>query len=303
MSVTTQTSLEPTAPSSGRDGRGCSGLDFTALWTLYLLTLRQNIRGKRWIVMAILFLVPAGLAMFIRWTSPDVPAQALEFMFGFMFIPQALLPLVALLYASGMIQDEQEEQTITYLLIRPITKWALYIVKLLATLTTTVFLTILFTSLTFVAIYFGDHRVTESVVSRCLTVCFIHSLAVIAYCCLFGLISLFTTRTLIVGILYAAIFEGLLANLPLSVRLITVIYYTRIIAYRMLTFIAPMNMGNQDIAANAWQLDLQNDPHLLEHPQVSTCVTVLLASSLFMILLGAFLVSRREFHVKTPEKG
>ena len=43
----------------------------------------------------------------------------LEFLLAFMFIPQLLLPLVALLYASGMIQDEQEEQTITYLLDPP----------------------------------------------------------------------------------------------------------------------------------------------------------------------------------------
>ena len=42
----------------------------------------------------------------------------------------------------GIVQDEQEEQTMTYLLIRPIPKWALYSVKLLATLTTTVILAV-----------------------------------------------------------------------------------------------------------------------------------------------------------------
>ena len=91
---------------------------------------------------AILFLLPAALVVMIRVTAPQAPPPIiLEFIFAFMFIPQALLPLAALLYASGMIQDEQEEQTITYLLIRPIPKWALYTFKLLATLTTTVVLT------------------------------------------------------------------------------------------------------------------------------------------------------------------
>ena len=71
----------------------------------------------------------------------------------FMFIPQALLPLVALVYASGILQDEQEGQTITYLLIRPIPKWALYIVKLLATITMAILLTAVFTALTYAAIY------------------------------------------------------------------------------------------------------------------------------------------------------
>src|SRR5947208_14371184 len=92
-------------------------LDLTSLWTLYLLTLRQHLRGKRWIVMAVLFLLPAALAIVVRATAPDAPYIFIEFVFAFMFIPQALLPLVALLYASGVIQDDVEEQTITYLLI------------------------------------------------------------------------------------------------------------------------------------------------------------------------------------------
>ena len=95
------------------------------------------------------------LALVVRTTAPDVPSIALEFLFSFMFVPQAVLPLLALLYASGMIQDEQEDQTLTYLLIRPISKWALYIVKLLATLTTTMAMTCVFTVLMYAAIYLG----------------------------------------------------------------------------------------------------------------------------------------------------
>src|ERR1700684_1579241 len=99
----------------------------SALWALYVLTLRQHVHGKRWMVMTLLFLLPAALVLIVRRTAHDVSSLNLEFVFIFMFIPQALLPLVALIYSSGMIQDEQEEQTITYLLIRPIAKWAIYL--------------------------------------------------------------------------------------------------------------------------------------------------------------------------------
>jgi ABC-2 type transport system permease protein len=278
------------------------GFGLTGLWTLYVLTLRQHLHGKRWIVMGFLFLLPAGLAVLVRATSPDAPSIVLEFLFGFMFIPQALLPLVALLYATGMIQDEQEEQTITYLLIRPIPKWALYIVKLLATCTTTVLLAAIFTSLTYVAIYLGGDTHGANIPLRCLKAVSIHALAVVSYCCLFGFMSLLTKRTLIVGILYAAIFEGLLANLPFGVRLVTVIYYTRLIAYRSLSFVMDPKSGTQDLGAEAWQLDIKADPKLLEHPQLSTCIIVLLAGSLVCTMLAAFLCSQKEFHVKTPEK-
>lgn len=281
----------------GTRGAGVLG----SLWTLVLLTLRQHLHGKRWMIMAILFLLPAGLALLVRATERNALGVEVEFVFAFMFIPQALLPLVALVYASGMIQDEQEEQTITYLLVRPIPKPAIYGAKLLATLTTTVVLTIVFTCLTYAAIYIGADRIPEHVVSRCLKAASIHSLAVIAYCCLFGVMSLFTKRTLIAGIIYAAVFEGLLANLPFGIRLITVIYYARLIAYRTIQFIVQTPGGPQNIAADAWQLDIRADPKLLEHPQQATCFAVLLISSLVFAMLAAFLCSRREFHVKTPQ--
>jgi len=282
--------------------RALGRINFSSLTTLYVLTLRQYVHGKRWIVMGLLFVLPAALAILLRATAPRIPGGGLEFLIVFMLIPQALLPLVALVYASGMLQDEQEEQTITYLLIRPIPKWALYLVKLLATLTTTVILTAFFTALTYAAIYVGGDSGGENILLRCLKAMSIHGLAVIAYCCLFGLISVFTKRTLLAGIVYAVIIEGVLANLPFGIRLITVIYYARLIAYRSLNFVIPTPHGTEELAGEAWQLDIRRDPNLLNHPALGTCLIVLLVSSLVCALLAAFLCSRKEFYVKTPEK-
>jgi ABC-2 type transport system permease protein len=278
------------------------GLSLTALWTLFKLSLRQHQHGKRWMVMALLMVLPPGLAVVVRSTTHNVPLISLEFIFSFMLIPQALLPLIALIYASGMIHDEQEEQTITYLLIRPIPKWALYTVKLLATITVTVFLTVIFTTLTYVAIYAGHSSGTENIAERCFYACAIHSLAVMTYCCIFGLMSLITKRILVLGILYIAIFEGLFANLAFGIRLITVIYYARLVAYRTLPFIFPTPYGPENFSAEAWQLDVRSDPNLLDHPKTATCLMVLLIGSLVCTILAALLCSTREFYVKTAEK-
>jgi ABC-2 type transport system permease protein len=291
------------APSPDTRGRARAASVVAAVWALYVLTLRQHLHGKRWMVTAALFLLPIALAVFARVTAPDASGLALEFVLAFMFIPQGLLPLVTLLFASGVIADEQEEQTITYLLMRPIPKWALYAVKVLATLTTTVTLTVLFTVLTYAAIYAGAGRAPagEDVVERCVRAAAIHGLAATAYCSLFGLISLLTRRTLVLGIIYAVIFEGLLANLPLSVRMITVIYYARVIAYRSMGFVVDEGpAGLVNIGAEAWQFDVVNDPKLLEHPTAAAAVAVLLCASVAFIALGSFLCWRREFHVKTP---
>lgn len=290
-------------PSGGAQNRSFGASYVGGLWTLYLLTLRQHMHGRRWMVMAVLFLVPAGLAILLRAIADEVPPLSLEFMLAMMLMPQVLLPLTSLLYASGMIQDEQEEQTITYLLIRPIPKWALYLAKLAATLTTTVLVTVVFTLLTYAAIYVGGEGSPDNVVVRAFKAAAIHSLAVVAYCCLFGLLSLVVNRVLVVGILFTAVVEGLLANLPFSLRLGTVIYYTRLIAYRELPFLIPRwDEEIENRTALVWQLDVARDPKLLEHPQIATCFAVLLLGSLVCALLAAWICSRREFHVKTPEK-
>jgi ABC-2 type transport system permease protein len=287
------------------DRRAFGASRLVSLWAVYLLTLRQHLHGKRWMVIAGMCVLCAGLVIVVRATAPDVPSITLEFIFAFMFIPQAILPLLALIYASGIVQDEQEEQTMTYLLIRPIPKWALYGIKLFATLTTTVILAVVLTALTNAAVYVGADSGVKDVSYRAAQAASIHALTVVAYCCLFGLISLLTKRTLIVGILYTAFFEGFLANMPFSLRLATVIYYTRLIAYRSMQFLAP-TPGNSsrttDLAAEAWQFDIKTDPLLLDHPQIRTCLIVLITASAACAVLAAILFSQREFHVKTPEK-
>ena len=143
----------------------------------------------------------------------------------------------------------------------------------------------------------------ENIPLRCLKTVSIHSLAVVTYCSLFGLMSFLTNRVLVVGIVYTAVVEGLLANLPFGIRLITVIYYARVIAFRTMEFVVARPRGGSiSIAAEAWQLDVRTDPNLLEHPSIATCLTVLLTTSVFCTFLAAWLCSGREFHVKTPEK-
>jgi ABC-2 type transport system permease protein len=290
--------------SAIRNPQSATGGGFSpaALGALYTLTLRQHLHGKRWLVLGVLFLTPALLAGLVRATADDAPGILLEFLFVFLFIPQALLPLVALLYGSGIVQDEQEEQTFTYLLIRPMPRWAIYGVKVLATVTTTVVLTAVFTTLTYLVIYLGADAGGQNIPLRCLKAISVHALAVATYCCLFGLLSLLTRWTLILGFLYGVFVEGLLANLPFVIRLGTVIYYSRLIAYRSMDFVLTSPGGRkEDMAGEAWQLGIQTDPQLLEHPTLGTCLAVLLAVSLGCTLWGAYLCSRREFHVKTPE--
>jgi ABC-2 type transport system permease protein len=284
-----------------RRERATGGFSIRPLWALYQLTLQQYLHGRRWIVIGALFTLPAALSILLRATASKVPPVGLEFILVFMLLPQAILPIVALLYGSAMIQDEQEEQTITYLLVRPLPKWALYVIKLLATMTTCILLMSVFVALTYAVIYLGAASDVPDVPLRCLTAIFVHSLALIAYSSIFGLISLITKRSIVLGIVYIVAVEGVLANMPFGIRLMTVVYYARLVAYRMLEFVVTRPHGQENIAADAWQLNLRQDPALAQHPQLGTCILVLLLASLVCTVLAALVFSRREFHVKTPE--
>src|SRR4051794_6585523 len=92
------------------------GVSSRALLALFVLTLRQHLRGRRLLVLSLLFLLPSALAVMVRCLPHAPLPQDLEFAFVFSIIPHTLAPLTALLFAAGILQDEVEDQTLTYLL-------------------------------------------------------------------------------------------------------------------------------------------------------------------------------------------
>ena len=94
------------------------GAELSACCALFWLTIRQHLHGKRLLVLILLYLLPCILAVVLRMIPRPAPAYMLEFGLALNMLPHALCPLTALLYAGGIIRDEVEEQTLTYLLLR-----------------------------------------------------------------------------------------------------------------------------------------------------------------------------------------
>jgi ABC-2 type transport system permease protein len=263
--------------------------DLSALAALFVLALRQYAHGRRLLILAILFALPSGLAAIVSLASRHAPEPgALEFAFAFNLIPHALAPLAALLYAAGIIRDETEEQTLTYLLMRPLPRWALYVVKLLAALLVTCLLTAVFTIGTFVAIAAtATEPLAEGLFGRALITAGTLALAQFGYCALFGLAGLVTRRALLAGIAYIVLFEGLLASFDTVARRLTVMYYFRVLILRWL----------EPVHAQPWTVDLTTAP------DAQSCVLILLATGLALTVAAAVLFTLREFRMKTPEGG
>lgn len=262
------------------------GLDLTSLLALAVLSLRQNLRGRRLIVLSLLFLLPSGIALLTRLAPYPPPAEMLEYSLIFLLMPHALVTLTALLYATGCIQDEVEEQTLTYLLLRPLPRWAIYWTRLFVTWLTTVLLTGFFTILTYTVIYWNTAELWEDVLPvRVWKTVAVLALMLCGYCSGYSALSLYTRRSLFAGLIDIIVFEGLLANIVFVGRRLTVMYYFRVLASH---WINPS--GTKE-----WSIDLA------VAPTVSECVYILLGASAVFALLGAMMMMRREFRMKTPE--
>lgn len=253
--------------------------------TLLRLSVIRTIRGRRLVVLCALFALPAAIAVLARRENPSYsPAQAEQALI-FYLIPQALVPLTALLLASGMVQDEVEEQTMTYLLMRPLPRWSIYLAKLFATLFVAGALTAVLTTATFVAVYWNTDDLRETILpGRALQTSALLCLSLLAYGAIFGFLGLWVRRALALGVSYVVLFEGVFANIDFAVRKLTVMYYFRVLVARWV-----------GLEYESWSMVLA------EAPDSRECVLTLLAAFLVATAAGAFTFGMKEFRVKTPE--
>ena len=104
---------------------------------LFGLSVRRLLGGKRLLGILALFLLPSLLTLIIRWQGGAERPEMVEFFTLLNLVPHGALPFAALLLSSGLIQDEVEEQTLTYLLVRPLPRWVIFLTKLLAAVVAT----------------------------------------------------------------------------------------------------------------------------------------------------------------------
>ena len=206
-------------PYDGRPVRLSRRVDASAVAALFGMTVARLVRGKRLLVLALVFAMPIAFALLARWYEPKYEPKTAEMVLIFGLIPQAILPLMALVYASGMIQDEVEEQTLTYLLVRPLPRSMIYATKLAATWAVMAALTALFVAAAYVAIN-ANHPEAESWLppERTAKTVAIMLLALAAYGAVFGVVGLFVRRTLLFGVPYIIILEGVFANIEFVIR-------------------------------------------------------------------------------------
>jgi ABC-2 type transport system permease protein len=259
------------------------GTSLTAAWTLFAMTVGRLVRSQRMLSLLALYLLPIVLLLMIRQTTV-VQESRFELQLALTLFPHTLLPLAALLYAPGLIQDEVEEQTLTYLLIRPIPRWLIFLAKLAASIAVTCLLAAVFAVLVEVLIWWNDPAFSEFIVGRSAILAAIFALALTAYNALFAFVGLIVRKSLAFGVFYIIVIEGFFASINFVIREATVMFYVRDLAMRWL-----------EADGEFWNIKLATAPGAGE------CVATLLIASAVLAALSAAVFTLREFRVKTPE--
>jgi ABC-2 type transport system permease protein len=157
------------------------------------------------------FLDDYALLNFVRWV-----VRTLFFTF--------LMPLLCLAYASGAIGAERESRTLLWLLSRPLPRWAVYLAKFLGTLPWCVAVSIV----GFAVVCLAGGPLGRTAFAMYWDAVLIGS---VAFAALFHLVGAVFRRPSVIGLVYVFFFEALVANLPGSLKQLSLNYYVHSLFY------------------------------------------------------------------------
>lgn len=141
-----------------------------------------------------------------------------------------LLPIATLILATSAFRDEIEDRTMVYLIVKPVSRFRIVAEKYLAVTESTVLSLWLGIIATWALVSAGAMPDTVDVLVAALVATLV---GVAAYSAVFIAVSLIVPRALIVGILYAIVWESLLSRFIPGVWTLSVRHYVDSIFVRL----------------------------------------------------------------------
>lgn len=187
------------------------------------LTFRQLTGRRRTLLLAAASLIPVLLAVAFRAADPgDDPVEWVIQVILSGLIVALLLPLSTLVLGTSAFGSEVEDGTMVYLLTKPMARRRIVLSKLIATWPVAgAFPVISAVVATFIAA--GGSEGAGRVALAFAIAIVIGSLM---YSCLFMMLSLVTSRSFIIGLIYVFVWEGIVTGLFTGTRVLSVRYAT-----------------------------------------------------------------------------
>jgi len=191
-------------------------------WIIASFTMRQLVGRGRTILMALLALLPIGLAVVYRvGDTATVPEDWTTRVLLQGLVVTTILPLVALVYGTASLGAEIEDGTAVYLLAKPVPRSRIIVGKLLGAWIVTSALVIV-SGLGAALVALGGLGQGRIVLGFGIALV----VGALVYTALFVMLSVWTSRALLAGLAYVFIWEGLINGLFSGTRLLSVRHYT-----------------------------------------------------------------------------
>ena len=174
-----------------------------ALRLVYGLILRQLVTRGRLIALLLVGVVVGGVAAAVGSSdSVDDPLEAaVRIIADLGFI--TLVPVVALVFASAALGDARDDGTLVYLWLRPMDRWPVVVGAWLAAVTVSLPLTIVPLGIAALLVDGGGTLVSATVIASVV--------GVLAYSALFVLFGLLFRNSIVWGLGYVLVWEGIVA--------------------------------------------------------------------------------------------
>ncbi len=233
---------------------------------VFALSLAEMLRSRRTIFLALLVASPVLLALAVRLSGDGVStslrvngqgvagAAAFGLMIWILFV-RFIVPVLGVFYGTGLIADEVEDKTITYLFCRPIPRGAVLLGKYLAYVVCTTLVVLPAAMVLFFVLV--PPAAVGALFPLLLKDLGILAIGLAVYGALFGLVGAVVKRPLVVGLVFALGWEPVALLFPGYLKRLTVAYYVQALVPHAMPPDAPaglLQVAFRDVPSPAFAL-------------------------------------------------
>ena len=186
---------------------------------LFMLALRQAAAPRRAVFLALLALLPLGLAALIRALANIDGGELIGGVLEGLVV-NIVLPLVVMVLATSAFGNEVEDRTLSLLTTKPVPRWSIVLAKLIATIIVAAPLLIAVSAVVTMMDPDGSGKAAAAAAAGTLV-------GVVTYASAFTWAGLLTTRALGFGLIYVLLWEAIITSFLEGARYLSVRSYTQ----------------------------------------------------------------------------
>jgi ABC-2 type transport system permease protein len=192
-----------------------------ALGAILEVTIRALLNRRRSLLMLLLASAPVFIAILIRIAGRSADPERLAATVLDTLVLRTVLPLIALVFGTAAIGSELEDGSAAFLMTKPVPRWKIVAAKMLGASALTALLVV--PAAVLAGLLIAGDQGGGAVLTLAAAVASL--VAILVYCAIFVTLSIVTGRSLVIGLVYVLLWEGVLAGLFEGTRVLSVRQY------------------------------------------------------------------------------